>query len=74
MQESRNWTKTTLIDFCREGENFLPSEKLGEGEKAQRVAWMEPTYCHGGVSRVTTGCAGLGSREKGRELDHGGDL
>jgi hypothetical protein len=31
------------------GENFLPRRKLGEGEEAQRVAWLEPTYCHGGV-------------------------
>jgi hypothetical protein len=27
--------------------------------------------CHGGVSRVTTGCAGEGSRNKGQKLDHG---
>jgi hypothetical protein len=55
---------TVLKDFSVPGENVLPIEKLGQEQKAQRVAWSELTYCHGGVSRVTTGCAGEGIKEQ----------
>jgi hypothetical protein len=45
---------------------------LAEVKKAYKQAVSTSMGgCHGGVSRVTTGCAGEGSRDKGQNLDHG---
>jgi hypothetical protein len=59
-----------MIDFCVRGEKFSSDENLARSESAAGSMVGANILSRMGVLSVTTGCAGLGSRNKGQKLDH----